>query len=80
MKIKEVKKRIGDLEYVYDNMIRIKECCQRDEDAKVHIKYIENKASLNATLRTLASVTARFIGDEMHRLHEIFDNADIKIN
>ena len=80
MKIKEVKKRIGDLEDVYDNMIRIQECCQRDEDAKVHIKYIENKASLNATLRTLASVTARFIGDEMHRLREIFDNADIKIN
>nr|WP_302142410.1 hypothetical protein [uncultured Schaedlerella sp.] len=80
MKVKEVKKRIGDLEDVYDNIIRIQECCLRNEDAKVHIEYIENKASLNATLRNLVSVTAGFIGDEIHRLHEIIDNADIEIN
>lgn len=80
MKVKEVKKRIEDLEDVYDNMIRIQECCLRNDDAKDSIKFLEDSASLNTTLCDLASATARYIHDEIHRLQDIIDEAVVKIN
>lgn len=80
MKVKEVKKRIEDLEDVYDNMIRIQECCLRNDDAKDSIKFLEDSASLNTTLCDLASAMARYIHDEIHRLQDIIDEAVVKIN
>ena len=34
MKVKDVMKRIEDLDNLYNNMIKIQECCLRNEDAK----------------------------------------------
>ena len=80
MKVKEVKKRIGDLENVYNNMIKIQECCLRNEDVKNCIKELEEKANINTTLRNLASVTASYISDEIRRLESIIDDAIVKID
>ena len=80
MTVKEVKKRIGDLGNIYDNMIKIQECCLRNENAKDCIKELEEAAQLNVTIRNLASATAGYIRGEICRLEAIIDNAVISIN
>ncbi|RKI94311.1 hypothetical protein D7V94_01850 [Parablautia intestinalis] len=80
MVIKDVKKRIEELENIYDNMIKIQEYCLRNEDAKEYIQKIEEAAHLNNTLRNLASGTARYIRAEILRLQDIINNAVVKIN
>lgn len=79
MKVKEVKQRISGLENVYDNMIRIQECCLRKENAQACIKELENMAALDTTLRNLVSTTAKYIIDEKNRLESLIDNAEIRI-
>ncbi len=80
MKVKDVMKRIEDLDNLYDNMIKIQECCLRNEDAKECIKELESKAQLNNTLRYLASLTAAYISDEVGRLNTIIENTVVKID
>lgn len=80
MTVKEVKTRIADLENIYNNMIKIQECCLKNEDARNCIKELEENANINTTLRNLVSGTACFISDELHRLEDIIDNAVVKIN
>lgn len=80
MTVKEVKERIADLENICDNMIKIQECCLRNKDAENCIKELEENANINTTLRNLASDTACFISDELHRLEDIIDNAVVKID
>lgn len=80
MTVKEVKKRIEELRNIYGNMIKIQECCLRNENAKDCIKELEEAAQLNITIRTLASATAGYIRDEICRLEAIIDNAVISIN
>ncbi len=80
MKVKDVVKRIEDLDNIYNNMIKIQECCLRNEDAKECIKELEEKAQINNTLRYLASSTAIYISDEIRRLNAIIDSAIVKID
>ncbi len=80
MKVMDVVKRIDDLDNIYNNMIKIQECCLKNEDAKECIKELEAKAQLNNTLRNLASSTAIYISDEIRRLNTIIDNAIVKID
>lgn len=79
MTVKEVKKRIEDLNHLYDNAIKIQECCLRNEDAKDCIKKLETEANLNTTLRNFASASASVLSDEIHRLEDAIDNTDVKI-
>ncbi|MDE6435761.1 MAG: hypothetical protein K2L07_16245 [Lachnospiraceae bacterium] len=80
MKAKEAKKRIEDLENVYDDMIKIQECCLKNEDAKICIKELEEKSNINTNLRNLVSVTASYISDEIRRLEHIIDDSVAKID
>ena len=80
MKVKDVMKRIEDLDNLYNNMIKIQECCLRNEDAKECIKELESKAQLNNTLRNLASLTAAYICDVVGRLNTIIENTVVKID
>ena len=80
MRVKDVMKRIEDLDNLYNNMIKIQECCLRNEDAKECIKELESKAQLNNTLRNLASLTAAYISDEVGRLNTIIENTVVKID
>ena len=65
---------------LFRSMIKIQECCLRNEDAKECIKELESKAQLNNTLRNLASLTAAYISDEVGRLNTIIENTVVKID
>ncbi len=80
MKVKELKQRISHLRNVYDNAIKIQECCLRNKNAKECIEKLEEEAQINTDLRSFASSTASYISDEIKRLESIIDNADVKIN
>lgn len=79
MTVKEVKKKISDLQLIYDNTIKIQECCLRNEDAKDAVAKLESEANMSTTLRNFVSATACFISDEIHRLEDAIDNASVKI-
>lgn len=55
MTVKDAKKRIEDLTGIDDNLIKIQECCLRNENAKEHIEKIEEESGINTSLRSLAS-------------------------
>lgn len=80
MKVKELKRRISLLRDVYSNALKIQECCLRNENAKECIKTLEEKTQINTSLRSFASSTASYISDEIKRLEDIIDNADVKID
>lgn len=80
MKVKEAKQRIDRMRNVYDNAIKIQECCLRNEDAKGCVRKLEEIAQLNDTLRNFATLTAAYISDEIKRLENIIDDAVIKID
>lgn len=80
MQVREVKGIIGDLKNLYDNMIRIQECCLRNDDAQKSIKELEEKANINTSLRNLVSGTAIYISNEISRLENVIDNATVKID
>lgn len=78
--VKDAKKRIEDLQLVYDNAIKIQQCCLRNKDAENCVKELEEKAAMNTTLRNFASATASFISDEIHRLEKAIDSTVVKID
>lgn len=80
MQVREVKGIIGDLKNVYDNMIKIQECCLRNDDAQGSIKELEEKSNINMSLRNLVSSTAIYISNEISRLENVIDNATVKID
>ncbi len=80
MKVKEAKKRIKELENIYDDMIKIQECCLKNENAKICIKELEEETNINTTLRNLVSVAASYISDEIHRLEHIVDDLVAKMD
>lgn len=89
MLIKDVYKKIEELERDRKNFLRIQEFClghmssQEDLDNGVHTKIygaLEDGANLNESLRNLASKTIVNIDNEIERLKNIIDNTSIKIN
>lgn len=80
MQVREVKGIIGDLKNVYDNMIKIQNCCLENDDAQESIKELEEKANINTSLRNLVSNTAIYISKEICRLENVIDNAVVKID
>lgn len=80
MKVKELRQRISLLRGVYNNALKIQECCLKNKDAKECIKEFEEVSQLNTDLRTFASSVASYISDEIKRLENIIDNADVKID
>lgn len=86
MLIKDVYKRIEDLEDDRRNFMKIQEFCLghtvKDGDT-AHIKVykdFEEAASLSNTMRNLASKTVRNIDSEIARLKSIIENAHVKID
>lgn len=89
MLIKDVYKKIEELEIDKKNFLRIQEFClghmssQEDLNNGVHTKIygaLEDGANLNESLRNLASKTAANIENEIKRLKKIIDNTHININ
>lgn len=80
MTVKEARQRITCMHDVYDNAMKIQECCLKNKDAKECVKELEEMAQLNNSLRNFATSTASYISDEIKRLEKIIDNAVIKID
>ena len=86
MTIKEVKKRIEDLQHDRANFMKIQEYClghMSPPDDEEHTKIygaLEDAAGLNMSLRNLASGTIRNIDAEINRLERIIDSAIVNID
>lgn len=89
MLIKDVYKKIEELERDRKNFMNIQEYClghmssQKDIDDGVHTKVygaLEDGANLNESLRNLASKTIVNIDNEIDRLNRIIENTHIKID
>lgn len=87
MLIKDVYKKIEELERDRRNFLNIQEFClghmSEDPNNGVHTKVygvLEDGANLNESLRNLASKTIGNIDNEIARLKKIIDNTNININ
>lgn len=90
MLVKDVYKRIEDLENDRENFMKIQEFClghmaksSEELNEGKHTKIygmLEDGAGLNDSLRNLASKTIKNIDDEIARLRKIIENAQVKIN
>lgn len=87
MLIKDVYKKIEELERDRRNFLNIQEFClghmSEDPNNGVHTKIygaLEDGANLNESLRSLASKTIVNIDNEIERLKKIIDNTHIKID
>ena len=87
MLVKDVYKRIEDLERDRRNFMNIQEFClghmsenpNNGEHTKIY-GALEDGANLNESLRNLASGTIRNIDNEIARLKRIIENAQVKID
>lgn len=89
MLIKDVYKKIEELERDRKNFMNIQEYClghmvtKEELNNGVHTKIygaLEDGANLNESLRNLASKTIVNIDNEIERLKKIIDNTHININ
>lgn len=89
MLIKDVYKKIEELERDRKNFMNIQEYClghmsnKEDLNNGVHTKVygaLEDGANLNESLRNLASKTIVNIDNEIERLKKIIDNTHINIS
>lgn len=87
MLIKDVYKKIEELERDRRNFLNIQEFClghmSEDPNNGVHTKIygaLEDGANLNESLRNLASKTIGNIDSEIARLKNIINNTHIKID
>lgn len=78
--VREARSRVDGLNVIYDNMIKIQECCLRNDNAAESIEKLEEEANLSTTLRNLASTTARYIKDEMQRIEKIIDDTIVQLD
>lgn len=89
MLIKDVYKKIEELEVDRKNFMKIQEYClghmssQKDIDNGIHTKIygvLEDGANLSESLSSLASKTIANIDNEIARLKKIIENTHIKID
>lgn len=87
MLIKDVYKKIEELERDRKNFLNIQEFClghmSEDPNNGMHTKIygaLEDGANLNESLRNLASKTIGNIDNEITRLKKIIENTNIKID
>ena len=80
MKVKEAKEKMDSLKQLYDNAVKIQNCCLHNKSAGVSITDLEEKACINTSLRTFATCVATLAADERKRISDIIDNADVKID
>lgn len=80
MKVREARERMDSLKQLYDNAVRIQNCCARNEAANGAVTDLEVKSCINTSLRAFASCVAALAADERKRISDIIDNADVKID
>lgn len=80
MKVREAKERMDSLKQLYDNAIKIQNCCMRNGEAEEAVKDLEEKSCIDTSLRAFATCVASFAADERKRISDIIDNADVKID
>ena len=84
MTVKEVRKRIEELEDCRDDMIKMQEYflghTANAEESVAHVRAeLEGGANLMSPVRDLCLVVARILSDEVKRLENIIDNAVVNI-
>lgn len=80
MKVREARERMDSLKQLYDNAVKIQNCCLHNKSADGAITDLEEKSCINTSLRTFATCVATFVADERKRISDIIDNADVKID
>lgn len=80
MKVKEAREKMDSLKQLYDNAVKIQNCCLHNKSAAGVITDLEEKSSINTSLRTFATCVATFAADERNRIPDVIDNADVKID
>ena len=80
MKIKEARERIESLRQLYDNAIKIQNCCLNNNAADGAVTDLEEKAGINTSLRTFATCVGKLTADEIKRISDVIDNTDVRID
>lgn len=80
MKVREARERMDSLKQLYDNAVKIHNCCLNNKSADGAITDLEEKSCINTSLRTFATCVATFAAGERKRISDIIDNADVKID
>lgn len=80
MKIKEVRKRLESLRQLYDNAIKIQNCCMNNNAADGAVTDLEEKSGINTSLRNFATCVGKLAADEIKRISDVIDNTDAKID
>lgn len=79
MKVKEARDMMNNLKKLYDNAVKIQNCCLHKEVQK-EIAALEETAGMNMPMRTFATCVASLAADERLRIEKAVDNADVKID
>lgn len=80
MKVIEAKDRLNALGELYNNAIKIQNCCLHNKEALESISDLEEKSGINMTMRTFATCVASYVADERKRIEDAINNADVRIN
>lgn len=80
MKVREARDRMNNLKELYDNAVKIQNCCLHNKEVQKAITELEEKSGINTTMRTFATCVASFVADERKRIENIINNADVKID
>jgi len=80
MKVKEAKDRMNNLKELYDNAVKLQNCCLHNKEAQKAIADLEERSGINTTMRTFATSVASFAADERKRIENAINNADVEIN
>lgn len=80
MKVKEARLKMDNLKRLYDNAVKIQNCCIHSKEMSTFISKFEEKTAINTPLRTFATEVAQFAADERKRITDVIDNTDVNID
>ncbi|OUO78397.1 hypothetical protein B5F53_10700 [Blautia sp. An249] len=80
MKVKEAKEKINHLKQLYDNAVKIQNCCLNNKISEGTVDDLEEKSGINTSLRIFATCVGTLAAGEMKRISNIIDNADVNID